>query len=221
MYEYKKKQWLLTECLEEMYWLWYRLAYYDKEVQISVWDKKVTVRKTKSKEPQQPITKYFNENLVKWMCSYYKDLEDTYFEWIQNRAKCGKFKEFNESSEKSAWKKLWENPKPVAEKMLEIAASMSYGRIYDLQSYEKEAILQPLREEKQKEEDELQWFSDEEEKQKAELEKARIEEVIKNNPQLEIEAREYVIKWFPKVLWQARETMIRARVAMMAKEFKT
>lgn len=48
MYEYKKKQWLLTECLEEMYWLWYRLAYYDKELQISVWDKKISRTITKS-----------------------------------------------------------------------------------------------------------------------------------------------------------------------------
>ena len=42
MYEHIKKKWILTDCLDEMYWLWFRLAYYDKDLKISVWDKKIT-----------------------------------------------------------------------------------------------------------------------------------------------------------------------------------
>jgi hypothetical protein len=67
------------------------------------------IKKTRTvtkKEPQKPVTTYFSELVVKGQCSYYKDLEEQYFEWVKVRANCGKFKSFNESSEKSAWKKL-------------------------------------------------------------------------------------------------------------------
>lgn len=52
MYEYKIKQWLLSELLEEMYWKWFRLANYDKELKISVWDKEIkkTIKRIDEKE---------------------------------------------------------------------------------------------------------------------------------------------------------------------------
>ncbi|MCP4971946.1 MAG: hypothetical protein GY932_15310 [Arcobacter sp.] len=68
--------------------------------------KKETARKTKSKEPQKPITTYFSETTVKGLCTFYKDLEELYFDWLKVRAERGKFAEFTSVAEKSAWKQL-------------------------------------------------------------------------------------------------------------------
>lgn len=219
MYEYKKVKWILTDSLEEMYWNGRRLAYYDKEVKISVWDKpiKKTVTRTK-KEPQKIITTYFSENTVRWLCSFYKDLENQYFKWIENRAKNDKqnFVQFNESSEKMAWKKLWQFPKPIAERMLEVASAQAHGRIYNISEQEKEEIMKPLREEKLKEEIKREWFTTDQEKLQAEQKRQRIKEIIRQNPHLKEEARRYIQQNNPKVTWRHQEILIEARVAMIA-----
>ena len=46
-YEYTTKPWLLSTILNEMYSDWWRLAYYDKQQQISVWDKPIKARTNK------------------------------------------------------------------------------------------------------------------------------------------------------------------------------
>lgn len=219
MYEHKVKIWKLSEILDEMYADWYRLAHFDKETQYSIWDREIKKKRTiTNKEPQKIITIYFSEHTVKWLCGFYKDLEELYFEWVKNRAECGKFKPFNETSEKSAWKKLWQFPKPVAERMLEVASAQSYGRIYDISEQEREQIMKPLREKKHREEKKMEGFETEEDKQKAELRKQQIEEVIRNNPQFREEARRYIQENNPKVVWKYQETMIQARIAMMAND---
>lgn len=178
---------------------------------------KKTVTRTK-RQPQKIITTYFSENTVKWLCSFYKDLEKQYFKWIEKRAENDKqnFVQFNESSEKMAWKKLWQFSKPVAERMLEVASAQAYGRIYDISEQEKEEIMKPLREEKHKEEQKREWFTTQEDKQKAEQNKQRIKEIIRQNPQFKEEARRYIQENNPKVSWRPQEILIEARVAMMA-----
>lgn len=178
---------------------------------------KKTVTRTK-KEPQKIITTYFSENTVKWLCSFYKDLEGLYFEWIEKRAKNDKqnFVQFNESSEKMAWKKLWQFPKPVAERMLEVASAQAYGRIYDISEQEKEEIMKPLREEKQKEKIKREWFTTDQEKLQAEQKRQKIKEIIRKNPQFKEKARKYIQEKNPKVTWRPQEILIEARVAMMA-----
>lgn len=201
--QFWKEGWQLIQILESQWKM-----YWSRPI-------KKTVTRTK-KEPQKIITTYFSENTVKWLCSFYKDLEELYFEWVKNRAECGKFKPFNETSEKSAWKKLWKFPKPVAERMLEVASAQSYGRIYDISEQEKEEIMKPLREEKHKEEQKRQWFTTDQEKLQAEKKKQRIEEIIRKNPQFKEEARKYIQEKNPKVTWRPQEILIEARVAMMA-----
>ncbi len=180
--------------------------------------KKKTRTPAKPKEPQKAVTKYFDEHNTKWSCGFYKELEDAYFLWIKVRAECGKFKEFNEASEKSAWKKLWEFPRPVAEKMLEIAGSQAYGRIYDLQEWEISKIMEPLRVKKHKAEIKLEWFSTDDEKKQAEELRNNIKDYIDTHPELRTQAKEYVFNLGLNMNEQAREKMIHTRCAMMAKK---
>ena len=220
MYEHKKIKWILTDCLDEMYSEGWRLAYYDKEVQISVWDREIKKKRTpaKPKEPQKAVTTYFSELVVKGHCSFYKDLENQYFEWIKRRADNDKkkFVQFNESSEKSAWKKLWQFPKPVAERMLEAASAQAYGMIYDLSDWEISKIMEPLRQAQQKEEIKREWFSTDEEKKQAEVLKWRIEDYIKSHPQLKQEAVKHVTEKLPNLVWKYKEKAIDSKIRMMA-----
>lgn len=73
MYEYKKVQWILTDCLYQMYRNGRRLAHYDKEVKISVWD-----RKTK-----RTITKTDPVKDKQWLefRALYKQIKDS---WLSN-----------------------------------------------------------------------------------------------------------------------------------------
>lgn len=184
-----------------------------------IWSKEVKKKRTsKPKEHQKAVTKYFNEHTIKWMCGFYKDLEEQYFDWVKVRAECGKFKEFNEVSEKSAWKKLWENPKPVAEKMLEVAGSQAYWRIYDLSEWDISKIMEPLRQEKQKEEIKREWFKTDEQKKEAQELKNKIEDYIEQHPKIKKEAKEYVMEKWYKLTPEALEKMIHTRCAMIAKK---
>lgn len=180
---------------------------------------KKIVTKTK-KEPQKIITKYFSENTVKGLCSFYKDLEELYFEWVKSRANNDKqnFVQFNESSEKSAWKKLWQFPKPVAEEMLRIAAAQAYGRIYDISEQETSKIMEPLRKKKHEEEIKREWFKTDEEKKEAEKQKEIIQNYIRNNPSIREEARLFIKEKNPTLEeWQLKETLIKAQMARIAK----
>lgn len=201
--EFWKEDWQLIQILDnKMYW--------SRPVK--------KTRTIKNKEPQKPVTTYFSELVVKGHCSYYKDIEEQYFEWVKVRADCGKFKPFNESSEKSAWKKLWKHPKPVAERMLEVASAQSYGMLYDLSESDVSKIMEPLRQEKQKEEMKLQWFVSEEDKQKAEREKQRIQQYIINNPSIKEQARLFVEEKHSSLSGMYKDKMITARIAKIAKD---
>lgn len=218
MYEHKKIKWILTDCLDEMYSTGWRLAYYDKEVKISVWDREIKKTRTpvKPKEPQKAVTKYFNENTVKWLCSFYKDLEEAYFDWVRVRAECGKFKEFSDVSEKSAWKKLGSFPKPVAESMLENAGSSCYWKIYDLTDWETTKILEPIRQEKQKVERKREGFDTDDEKKQAEVLKNKIQDYIKSNPSIKEEARLFVEEKHSSLSWVYKDKMIQTKMASLA-----
>jgi len=156
---------------------------------------------------------------VKGLCSFYKDLEELYFEWVKSRANNDKqnFVQFNESSEKSAWKKLWQFPKPVAEEMLRIAAAQAYGRIYDISEQETSKIMEPLRQKKQQEEIKREWFKTDEEKEKAEQKRNEIKDYIKNNPSIKEESRLFVEEKHPNLQGKYKESMINAKMASIAK----
>lgn len=217
MYEHKKKLWKLTDCLDEMYWLWFRLAYYDKDLKISVWDREIKKKRTiKTKEPQKHITTYYNEGQVKWLCSFYKDLEDLYFDWLKVRSDCGEFKPFSDISEKSAWKKLGSVPKAVAKQMLDNSWASSYWKIYYLPSYEVEKIIQPIREAQRVEEKKLEGFVSDDELKQAEAKKRAIEEYIIQHPNLKEESRSHVLEKQPNLRPDLQEKMIYTRIRMLA-----
>ena len=217
MYEHKiiksedKAIWILQKDWRGLCAISEGKMYFKKEI-------KKTRAPAKPKEPQKEVTKYFHENIVKWLCSFYKDLEEPYFDWVRVRAKSWKFAIFSDVSEKSAWKKLWSFPKPVAERMLENAWASCYWKLFDLNEWETSKILEPLRQAKQKVERKREWFSTDEEKKQAEGLRNRIEDYIDSHPELRTQAKEYVFNLGLNMNPQATEKMIQTRCAMLAKK---
>ena len=181
-----------------------------------IWSKKIV--KTRIITPKESIEEklYYNETFVKWCCSYYKEIEEKYKDWRDQRKECGKFKPYTERSEKVEFGKISKFPKLVVEEMLSKAITWSWGRLVVLESYEVEKIMQPLRDTLHKEQKKLEGFDTDEEKKQAEVLKWRIEDYIKSHPQLKQEAVKYVTEKFPNLNAQAHEKMIKTRCAMMA-----
>ncbi len=193
---------------QQNYW-WYMIFYKEEKI----------IRKVIKPKEQIEEKLYYNESFVKWACSYYKDIEEKFRDWREARKQCGKFKPFTDKSEKVTWNKISKFPKPVVEEMLDIATTQSYGRLYDLESYQIEKIMWPLREQKRIEESKLEWFIDEEEKKKAELERNQINSLIKSNPKIREEAEKYMQEKFPKLEWMYKEKMLTAKMASIAKYY--
>jgi hypothetical protein len=101
--------------------------------------------------------------------------------------------------------------------MLEVASAQSYGMLYDLSEWDVSKILEPLRLEKQKSEMKREWFTTDDEKNKAEALRNEIKDYIEANPSIRTEAKEYVFNLWLNMNPQATEKMIETRCAMIAK----
>ena len=178
--------------------------------------KKVTTQGTKTQKLIEEEKLYFNENLVKGCCSYYKDIEELYSDWRKQRKSTWKFQVFNERSEKVTWNKISKFPKAIVEEMLKNAIQWSWGRLIDLTSAEAEKIMQPIREQKKLEEKKLEWFVSPEDKQKAELRKKQIQDYINANPWIRKEATLFVEEKHSNLEWIYKEKMITAKMASIA-----
>lgn len=183
-----------------------------------IWSRQV--KKTIIKKPKEKIEEklYYNESFVKWCCSYYKDIEEKYNDWRQQRKECGKFKPYTERNEKVTFNKLSKFPKPIAEEMLDKAIAWSWGRLIELESYEVEKIMKPLRQKKHKEEQEREGFATDEQKQQAELERQKIQDYIKQNPSIREQARLFVEEKHSSLQWKYKDSMITAKMAKIAKD---
>lgn len=178
--------------------------------------KKVTTQGTKTKKVVEEEKLYFNESLVKGCCSYYKDIEELYSDWRQQRKSTWKFQVFNERSEKVTWNKISKFPKPIVEEMLKNAIQWSWGRLIDLTSAEAEKIMQPIREKKKLEEKKLEWFTTQDDKIQAERRKKQIQDYINKNPGIRIEATLFVEEKHSNLEWIYKEKMITAKMASIA-----
>ena len=194
-------------------WEWQQ----DKFWYMIFYKKETTPKKTTPKE-QIEEKLYYSESFVKGCCSYYKDIETLFKDWREQRKECKQFKPYTERSEKVTWNKISKFPKPVVEEMLNKAITWSWGRLIDLESYEIEKIMLPVRNERRKEEAKLEWFTSAEDKQKAEQERLKIENIIRNNPSLQKQAEVYVLDKFPNMVKQMQDKMIYTRVRMLANE---
>lgn len=215
MYEYKLIK-LNNHALPKLWKEWWSLTTIFNDI---MYFKRIIkqIRKTPPKE-QIEEKLYYNENYIKGCCYYYKEIESLYKDWREQRKECNKFKPYTIRNEKITFNKISKYPKTIVEEMLNKAITWSWGRIIELEAYEIEKIMQPLREEKRKEEIKLEWFSNESEKQEAEKMKQEIEKVIKQNPQLEKEAKDHVINKFPTLTEQLQEKMIYTRIRLLARK---
>ncbi len=159
---------------------------------------------------------FYNKHYVKWACSYAfdPDFKELYLEWRKERKLSKSYKNpFNEASEKRVFKKLSKVTKKIAMAMLDNAIENKWLILYDLQEKEKEKIMMELRVKKSKEEN--KEMSVDIEKQEKELQK--ISEYVKSNPGIKEEARKYVDETSPNAEGVFRETLIKTRVRMIAR----
>ena len=216
-YKYIKKSPDIQKNLKAITEFWKDNWLYQNELDwILIFYKKVTTQATRTQKLIEEEKLYFNENLVKGCCSYYKDIEELYSEWRKQRKSTWKFQVFNERSEKVTWNKISKFPKAIVEEMLKNAIQWSWGRLIDLTSAETEKIMQPIREKKKLEEKKLEWFVSPEDKQKAELRKKQIQDYINNNPWIRKEATLFVEEKHSNLEWVYKEKMITAKMASIA-----
>lgn len=183
-----------------------------------IWSRPVKVKRKAKPKEQIEEKIYYNEQFVSGACSYYKEIHTLYSDWRDQRKECGKFKPYTERNEKVTFNKISKFPKQVAIEMLEKAIAWSWGRLIELESYEIEKIMWPLREQKAKEERKLEWFTNETEKQQAEQKKQQIENYIKNHPELKQEAKDHVLEKFPTLEPKLQDKMVETRMRLLANQ---
>ena len=178
--------------------------------------KKETIPKKTTPKEQIEEKLYYSESFVKGCCSYYKDIETLFKDWREQRKECKQFKPYTERSEKVTWNKISKFPKAIVEEMLNKAITWSWGRLIDLESYEIEKIMLPVRNERRKEEAKLEWFTTQDDKIQAERRKKQIQDYINANPWIRIEATLFVEEKHSNLEWVYKEKMITAKMASIA-----
>lgn len=180
--------------------------------------KKATTRKTRTQAMKEKEILFHNKTLIRSLCSYAfdDDFLELYKWWRDERRLNPSYKWFTERSEKMFFLKLNKEPKIIALEMLKRAIEGKWLALVRLHEFEREKILEPIRLQKQREENERMWIKNEEDFKKQKNKEKELNEYIARNPRIKQEAKKYVEKHNPNVKWKWKATMIDVRSRIIA-----